>query len=275
MPAWTSPRTPVPPPGAVEPLPDITTPGWAAWAERAANATADRDLPAGAPRRFQVTLEVTLGAREIWPISGDAPGPWEKTQTAQTPPGERHRDWTRFSRRYPRLIWQEVQAVNAVVVIDFLGVLPPRRYFSTFHVVLRGPVVEVGRVVHRWLRTSGERVKDDGTRLLVEDLSVRPDDRPVPTPEDLGVGDDDLPNTDDYYFDLSWPGKKMKPGREWTLEAGIDFGYPYNGRWILDRVLRETVERHARENAVTDRETDAEGDAAEAERARRRRRQRR
>lgn len=269
MPAWTSPRTPVPPPGAVNPLPDITTPGWSAWAERHANAAADRDLPAGAPRKFQATLEVTPGAAQIWAISGDAPGPWERTQTAQTPTGETHRDWTRFSRRYPRMVWQEVQPVYAKVVIDYFGAQPTAFVHATFYHVLRGPVVEVGRVVHRWLRTSGERVTGDGTRLRIDDLAARPDEAPVPTPEDLGVGDDDLPRTDSY-SDLFW-GKKLKPGREWTLDAGLDWGFPYNRRWLHERELRETVERHARENAVTDRETDEGGDAAEAERARRRR----
>lgn len=274
MAEWRYPLPLQPPPGAVEPAPDLDTPGWDAWAYNVARGEAATVPGAKTPPDFTVKLTVTLGPWCWLARSGEEPGPWEDDHaTVETKPPAPYADWRRFRRVYPRITYYEGREVRVEVHI----IIPPAagarvRYFL-FHDIRSGPIVARNVVQRHWARTSWERhaagviYREENWDELSRAPGPIPSNgdlpsTPTPRPTELEPQENEAVPAPD-----GW-GKKFDLGFElkWDWGHGKIWGYPgldtEYSRWRTAEEMRRRLGRNPK--PPRPREMDYDGDADEA-----------
>lgn len=105
-------------PGPSEPPPAPTDQGWSDWLRgripSAQNASGRTDNPETA------TLQVTRGRKYWFPIEGDNPGDWEREpMTVELQPPAPYRDFTRYTRLYPKVELVEYVELTVKAIFGF------------------------------------------------------------------------------------------------------------------------------------------------------------
>jgi hypothetical protein len=173
---WTQAPPHEPPPGATQPAPLPTSPGWAPWVNGVA-AGAGGGGGGANPATTSVQIQVTRGETVKFATEGDNPGPWE-IQPVTSKLDDPYRDFTRFRRKYPKITWREYTKVRVKVVIQFANGTTFEDDFTFWE---PGPAVPLQNWwVYTWKHTSGKREIEDG---VIEDwYDGLPPDREGPKP---------------------------------------------------------------------------------------------
>lgn len=275
MAEWRYPLPLQPPPGPVEPLPNLDTPAWDAWAYDVARREAATVPGARTPPDFVLKMTVTPGPW-IWMVrSGEDPGPWEDDHaTVETLPPADYQDWRRFRRVYPRVTYYEGREVAVVLEIQ----LPPAagthfRHFL-FHEIRSGPTVAHNVVQHYWMQTSwvwrdamgaAHREENwDALKTAPARIPANGDLPSVPTPRPRELEE----RTSAIPEDEPAP---LKPKIDWRLEAKVDWsklkpdGFLHDWNYSRSRTAEEMRRRLGQNpKPPRPREMDYDGDADEA-----------
>jgi hypothetical protein len=213
---WTQAPPYGPPPGATQPPPLASSPGWAPWVTGEA---AGAGGGGGAnPAITKVTLEVTRGETVEFATEGDTPGPWEKDDvTAETEPGvEPYQDFTRFRRLYPKVTYREYTKVTVKLIIEFANGKTKEEDYTFWE---PGGAVHplTNAYVYVWKQTSRKRiVHGRPMKIYVGTPPTRTGDKPR-WPEETWRPTEEPP---EQLLGMLWP---PKPGGEYAAVMGPEW----------------------------------------------------
>jgi hypothetical protein len=150
VPDWDKP-TPPAPPGPTAPGTNPTDPGWAPTVqqevEKGKKATGRTESP-------QIRFEIKRGAEVNKFLEGAAPGAWERcanvTCTFQSP----YRDYTRFRRKYPSIIWGIYREITVTIHLVWDATTTWDTVLTYWELVKKWPATD--HWVYRWQWTSWE-----------------------------------------------------------------------------------------------------------------------
>lgn len=198
---WTGQRPlPETPADTAPDLPVPWTPGWSQWIQQQADQLKEvagrTDNPDG------VTMDVTRGSESFWYASeGDNPAGWQKEGPTAEVFQPEYRDYTLFSRLYPKITVAEYIEVKVRLVFHFSN--PEATWEKEFSLYERtGDTREMqNHKIFRWRWTSWEN-EINGVTVRIKDDSPPSNENVVPR-----IGYDEVR----HYPDWPPPGMLPKP----------------------------------------------------------------
>lgn len=191
MPDWTANEPPAPP-GALTPDPTPFSPGWSDWMDKELQQLRQKhpEIPATG---YSTSLVVERRGTKIFLLSGGQPGQWEKEdKTYVTQPPTPYRDFTRFRRKFPQLVWGVYREIKVDILVEWVDAKGHRVVIAKgyFFWVLEQRFTRQQVFVYRWKLTSGERPEPglDGSVGWTDespppgDPQPKPGDSPDPLP---------------------------------------------------------------------------------------------
>jgi len=212
-----------------EPPPTPWTPGWSRWIEYEADHL--KGVAGRTDNPDTVTLQVQRGTEKFWYASeGDNPQDWQRDPVTAEVQEPEYRDFTRFSRFYPRIVLAAYVEVRVRLVFRFSN--PEETWEKNFLMYERTGETreEKDYRVYRWVWTSWiNEVNGQKVKIHDETPPSNEDRAPRVGREQLGSPSDEPPP------DMMRP--KPRPaggGGELYYAAASDFWLPARRHALLE-----------------------------------------